>query len=378
MKKYWVIIGLVLVVALAIVLVFTQTKKELGEIKIGIIAPLTGDAAIYGSPLKKGIDLAKDEINEAGGINGAKISLYYEDSQANSNTAVFAFNKLAEVDKVSSVIGDMFSQPTLAIAELAQKKGIVLLSPTASSEKVAQTGDFIFSIYPSDSYDGEFLAKFAVESLHKFTAAIIFVQADAMITAKNAFINKYNEMGGEVFEEDSYNSKDYDYRSILTKISKKRPEIIFLPGYLEDIAKILTQAKEIGVKSQFITISTAYDKRLFALAPEATENLIMSAPFYEQNSSMMKPGVVAFMESYKNKYFEDPSVWSAYGYDALKILAKAYLVSRENSTSLNTELSKTKYYSGVTGETTFLENRKVIKQLQIFIVKDNKFEEYKK
>jgi branched-chain amino acid transport system substrate-binding protein len=350
-------------------------KEEAKEIKIGVIAPLTGDAAVYGSALKKGLDLAEDEINRKGSIKDKKVILIYEDSQADPKTAISAFNKLVNINKVKIIIGDMFSSTTLSIAPLAQKQKIVLLSPTASSEEVPKTGNFIFTIYPSDTHDGQFVGNFASSTLQKTTSAVIYVHADAMIAVKNSFIQSFSSLGGKVLLEEGYLPKTKDFRSILTKMKLAKPEIIFIPGYLEEIVKILNQAKEIGIKSQFLTISTAYDETLFSLAKNTSEGLILSAPFYDQASR--QPEIVTFQESFKNKYNETPNVWAAYGYDALKIIKKSYDNSLSNNSPLTDELSKIKDFMGVTGKTTFLENRKVEKQLRMMIVNNNKFVEYR-
>lgn len=365
-----------LVIGLCSAFIVGCVKKEKAtEIKIGVIAPLTGDAAVYGSALKKGLDLAEEEINRTGGIKGKKIFLIYEDSQADPKSAISAFNKLTSLNNVSAIVGDMFSSTTLSIAPLAQKNKIVLLSPTASSEKVPKTGDFVFSIYPSDSYDGKFVGNFTSSSLQKKTAVVMFVQADAMVSVKNAFMETFRELGGKVLLDEGYAPKTDDFRSILTKIKSVKPEVIFIPGYLEETAKIVTQAKEIGIESQFITISTAYDEKLFSLATNASEGLILSAPFYEQTSK--QPEIVAFQEAFKKKYGEMPNVWAAYGYDSLNIIISAINNSISSNIPLNVALGKLKNFSGVTGDTTLSNERMVEKQLRIMIVKDNTFKDYK-
>lgn len=375
MKKLGIIISVITVLVVVAALAgCLQTQKKQEEIKIGVIAPLTGDAAIYGNALQKGLDLAKDEINTKGGIQGKNISLIYEDSQADPKTAISAFNKLVSVDKVSLIIGDMFSSTTLSVAPLAQKNKIVLFSPTASSEEVPKTGDYVFTIYPSDSYDGKFIADFTLNMIHNKTAAIIYVQADAMIGVKDAFKKSFNDGGGKILTEESYAPKTDDFRSILAKIKPLKPEVIFIPGYLEEIVKLLTQAKEIGIESQFITISTAYDEKLFSLANNSAEGLMLSAPFYDPTSK--QPEIFAFQESFKKKYGDTPNVWAAYGYDALNIISYAYNNSMANSMPLNIEISKIRNYPGVTGKTTFLENRTVEKQLRIMIVRNKNFTEY--
>ena len=364
-----------IIIASFMVFSFGCAKKDEQEIKIGVIAPLTGDAAIYGNALKKGLDLAVEEGNAAGGIKGRKISLIYEDSQAEPKNAISAFNKLVSINKVPIIIGDMFSSTTLAIAPLAQKNKVVLLSPTASSEDVHRTGDFVFSIYPSDSYDGKFVGHFASSVINKKTAAVIYVQADAMVAAKNAFMKMFQDSGGKGLLEESYPPKTDDFRSILAKVKSVKPEVIFIPGYLEEIVKILNQAKEIAIKSQFITISTAYDDKLFSLAVNSAQGLILSAPFYDQISK--QPEIVAFQEAFKKKYGDIPNVWAAYGYDSLNIIIRTYNNSISSNIPLNVALGKLKNFNGVTGNTTFSDDRKVEKQIRMMIVKDNSFMEYK-
>ena len=376
MKKVSLIIGICIVILALVSITFNYSNNPAQPemIKIGVIAPLTGDAAIYGVPLQKGLDLAKYEINLHGGFGGKKVQLIYEDSMADPKNAVSAFNKLNSVDKVPIIIGDMFSSTTLAIAPLAQKNKILLLSPTASSQEVPNTGDYIFSIYPSDNYDGNFIADFTVKSLNKKNVSIIYAQADAMIGVKNAFRDSFTKSGGMIIAEESYVSNTNDFRTILIKIKAGNPEVIFIPGYLEDNVKLLKQAKELGITSPFITISTAYDEKLFSIAGNSADNLMLSAPFYDSNSQ--NPKIVAFQNAYKIKYGDSPNVWAAYGYDSLNIINDAQTQSLKNSVPLAIAMSSIKDYDGVTGKTTFSDNRTVQKQLRMMIVRNSSFVNY--
>jgi len=348
-------------------------KKETGVIKIGAIAPLTGNAAVYGTALKKGMDLAIGTINRGGGVGGKKLIVIYEDSQADAKLAVSGYNKLVNVDKVSMILGDMFSSTTLAIAPIAQKEKIVLLSPTASAEAVPNTGDYIFSIYPSDSYDGKFIANFTYGDLGYRSAAVIYVQADAMLMVNDAFTRTLRDLGGKVVSEEGYAPKTDDFRSILGKINFTEVDVIFIPGYLEEIVKLLRQAKELGITKQFITISTAFDSKLFELSGDAAEGLLMSAPFFE--SASKEPKVDSFLKSFSTNFGEAPDVWAAYGYDVVNIAAMAYTKSLANKTKLKDELLRISDYPGVTGMTSFLENGGVDKLLRIMQVRGGRFVE---
>lgn len=366
---------LILCLLLTFLFTFGCSKKKPSEIKIGAIAPLTGNAALYGTALKKGMDLALTEINSKGGIDGKKLNIIYEDNQADPKVAVSAINKLINVDKVSLILGCMFSNTTLAIAPIAQKFKVVLISPTASAEAVPNVGNYIFSIYPSDAYDGEFLADFAFRKLHVKDIAVINVQADAMIVCKDAFKDKLKKLGGEVLIEENYPPGMTDFRSILTKVKLRKPTLIFIAGYINELAKMLRQARELGIDTKFITISTAFDSKLFELAGNTAEGLLMSAPFYSSDSKL--PEIVKFRESFSGKYGEIPNVWAAYGYELVKIQSYTYESSLRNRTELKDELLKLKDYSGVTGKTSFLKNGGVKKTLRVMIAQEERFIEFK-
>lgn len=370
MKRFISMIGIALA---ALVLTFSCAKKE--EIKIGAIVPLTGENAVYGSALKKGMDLALGEINDKGGIGRKRLKIIYEDSQVDPKVAVSAVNKLITVDKVSIILGGMFSSTTLAIAPITEKSKVVLLSPTASAEAVPNTGPHTFSIYPSDAYDGIFLANFVYNELNKKTAAIIYVQADAMIVCTRGFKNTFKKQGGKIVIEENYPPGTNDFRSILSKVKSLNPEVVCIPGYLDEIVKILRQAKELGVRSQFVTISTAFDSKIFELSKDAAEGLLMSAPFYEPETDV--PEVVKFRNSFEKKYNEIPNVWAAYGYDVINIASLAYTNSEQKGTELKDELLRIEDFPGVTGKASFLENGGVEKVLRIMSIKKGKFIEYK-
>lgn len=373
MRKVW--IGIVVIVAvLVIAFIITQTKQEPDEIKIGAILPLTGDGAIYGSALKKGMDLALASVNDNGGIDGKKLSIIYEDSQLDPKVAVAAANKLIFVDKVPLVVGCMFSSTTLAIVPVAEKSKVVLLSPTASAEAVPNTGPYVFSIYPSDAYDGMFLAEFVTRMLKKHKAAIISVQADAMQVFSQAFSRTFKKLGGRIVFEEYYAPGTDDFRSVLTKLSSVNPDVVCLPGYLEEIAKILRQAREIGLKSKMVTISTAFDEKILALAGDAAEGLLMSAPFYDPEAKRAQ--VIKFRNSYEQLYGEIPNVWAAYGYDVVGIAAAAFANREQHGTAIRDELSKIRDFPGLTGKTSFLENGGVEKTLRVMTIHEGEFLEY--
>lgn len=373
MKKSGIILGIIVIVALAIIFGITQTKKEPGEIKIGAILPLTGDNASYGIALKKGMDLAIGEINAKGakGIDNQKLTVVFEDSQGDPQKAVSALNKLIAVDKVPMVIGDMFSAGTLAIAPIAEKKKTVLLSPTASAVELTNAGDYIFRIYPSDSYDGMYLANFTRNKLKVNSVSIIYLQVASISAVTEVFKKEFESSGGKVLSMDSYKEGDADFRSQLIKAKEVNADFVFIPGYLKEMATLLRQAKEIGVNTRFLSISTFYDPKIFELAGNAAEGVLFSVPSFDVRSEA--PEIKNFVSKYKAKYGNEPDILGGYGYDAVNIAEIALQKGNISPDNIKKALYAIKNFPGVTGLTSFDSNGDVLKELKIMQVQDGKF-----
>jgi branched-chain amino acid transport system substrate-binding protein len=360
--------------ACAVIFVVSCGGPRSNEITIGAIVPLTGDNAVYGTALKKGMDLALDEINGGGGIGKKKLRIVYEDDQANPQKGVTALTKLATVDKVPMVIGAMFSAVTLAIVPIADRQRIVLLSPTSSAVELTHASEFFFRIYPSDAYDGKFLADFAVSKLGAKTASILSIQVASVAEIVKVFKARYQEEGGKVVDEETYQQGETDFRTQLIKIKQSDPDVIFLPGYLREMAIQLTQAGEMRVKKPFLSISTLYDPKIFDLAGSAADGVMFSTPFFDPESR--NPIVQHFVGAFAQKCHEKPNIWAAYGYDAVKISALAMQRGEAKASTIREELHKIKDFPGVTGVTTFDRNGDVIKDLTVLKVVDRRFIPY--
>ncbi len=350
-------------------------SKEAEEIKIGAIMPLTGDNASYGLALKKGMDLAIDQINAQNGIQGKIVRIIFEDDQANPQLGVNAFTKLVNVDRVPMVLGAMFSAVTLAIAPIAEQREIVLLSPTSSAVEITTAGDYTFRIYPSDSYDGFYLADFAFDELNARNISILNIQVTSVTAITEVFINRFENRGGNITGIQSYSEGEIDFKTQIAKIKQSKPDIIFLPGYLREMAIQLRQIKEFGLSQPILTISTFYDPNIFDLAGNATDNVFFSTPYF--NTDSRDTNVVTFVEQFFHLYDHKPNIWSGYGYDVVRIASVALGFGGEDASRIKEELYKITNFPGVTGLTTFDINGDVMKDLRILIAKDGQFIPYK-
>ena len=159
----------------------SKSGKEAGgenTIRIGSVGPLTSDLAYIGENMKAAVELASDEINSAGGIKGKKIEIIYEDGKCDPKEAANAANKLINIDKVTAIIGGLCSSETLAMAPLAEKSKVILLSAGSTNPGITNAGDYIFRNVPSDSFQGVYAARYVKTRLNKNRVALLKCLSD--------------------------------------------------------------------------------------------------------------------------------------------------------------------------------------------------------
>ena len=171
-------------------------------IRIGGLAPLTGDASSYGVAVNNGTLLAVEEINANGGIDGKQIDYIYYDEQGDATEAVNAYNRLVQDDQVVAIIGDVTTTPTLAVAQASQQDNIPIISASATAAEVTLTGPNVFRACFTDPFQGQLMASYAWEKLGAQTAAVLYDMADDYSSGiAEAFIAKAEEMGLQVVAE---------------------------------------------------------------------------------------------------------------------------------------------------------------------------------
>jgi len=361
-RKIWIGITIVVVVALAIMLIVTQTKKEPGEIKIGAILVLTGPYAKVGQSAKQGIEMAIEEINGKGGIQDKKIRLIYEDDQGTPQKAVSAIRKLITVDKVPTIIGPLGSSAVLAIAPIAEKEHIVAISPTASAPEITHAGDYIFRVTYSDTFEGSKMAEYALKESKYKKIALLYINNDYGIGLKKSFKKKFKELGGQIVIDEAYDAKATDFRTHLLQIRESAPDAIYLTGYSE-MGQILKQAKELGIVIPFLSCIMVEISDVVKIAKEAAERVIYTHPAYDPEKG--DESALRFAKKFKKKYGTLPDPEAAFSYDAMKILTLAIERGGITADGIKNVLYQIKGYEGVTGETTFDENGDVIKSIGI-------------
>lgn len=330
------------------------------EIWVGEYGSMTGSESTFGVSTHKGISMAIDEINKAGGINGKKISLKSYDDQGQAAEAVTIVTKLITQDKVSLILGEVASSRSIAAGTVAQQYKIPMLSPSSTNPKVTQVGDQIFRVCFIDPFQGAVMARFAINNL-KLKKAAVFrdIKADYSMGLANFFVEEYKKMGGEVVADVSYSGGDMDFKSQLTSIKSKNPDVLFVPGYYTEVGLVARQARELGLKAVLLGGDGWDSEKLTEIGGDAILGGYFSNHYSHEDQS---PVVQNFVAQFKARYGEVPSGLAAQGYDAAMVAADAMKRAKEMTPrGFRDALAETKNFQGVTGMITINEQRNAVK-----------------
>lgn len=355
-------------------------------IKIGVITPLTGDVAVYGTAVKNAVELYTKQLNDKGGIGGAKVELVVCDDKGDPTEAINAYNKLVSADQVAAILGPVTSSPTFGVAELSAKDNIPCITGTATHPDVTTYGKNFFRACFEDPFQGGTMATFAKEELKKTTAAIIYNTSDAYSTGlKDAFTAKAKEIGLNVVATEGYAKGDTDFNAQLTKIANAKPDVLFIPDYYNTAYLICAQAKKLGFAGTFLGV----DGTDGVLEIEGADVSVFNGMYFANHYSAddTSKTVQDFISAYKTAYGETPNALAALGYDATMILYNAIAAAVEKGATIGAtadsyqaiiDAMKATDLDCVTGHITFDENNNPVKQCTIIEIKDGKYQFYKK
>lgn len=343
-------------------------------IKIGMNMELSGGVAAYGNAEKEGIDLAVEEINDAGGILGKKIELIEKDNKSDNNEAASIAANLTTNDKVVAVVGPATSGAVKASVPNMTKAAVPVITPSATDDAITVQNDavqeFIFRVCFQDSFQGVILEKYAQDNLKADKAVIIGDNSsDYAIGLTKAFKETYK---GTIVKEENFVAGDKDYQAILTKIKNEDFDVIYIPGYYTEAGLIIKQAREMGIKQPIIGADGFGDEKLVETAgAEHVSNVFYTGHFSTEAPATDK--VTPFVESFSKKYGKQPSAFNALGYDSVYMLKQAIEdADSADSAKITEALAKIKGFVGVTGEMSMDKNHNPEKSAVVLGLTDGK------
>lgn len=348
-----------------------------GPIVIGHYGSMTGSEATFGQSTDKGVRLAIEERNAAGGVavggTGPKrlVELVTLDDAGKSQEAGTAVTRLITEHHVRAVIGEVASSLSKAGGAVAQAYRVPMISPSSTNESVTQIGNMIFRVCFIDEFQGYVAAKFARDNLHAQRVGILYDQQQAYSKGLAfAFDKAFRALGGQITTMQAFTGGDVDLSAQLQSLKDTGPEAIFLPGYYTDAGNIARQARKLGITVPLIGGDGWDSEKLAEIGGDAIEGSYYSNHYTFEET---RPAVQTFVHKYQERYGTVPDGLAALGYDAALVLFDAMERAPSlDGNELAAAIAATKNFPAVTGIITLDKNRNPVKSAVVLVMKNGK------
>lgn len=336
-------------------------------ITIGAALPLTGVSQYFGQKNQRGMELALKEINSESEV----LKVIYEDSLSKPAIAVSALKKLIDVDGVSFSLVGASSPETSAQAPIAESSQIPILALGSAAPPIRFAGDYIFRLKTSIDLDTRELMKFSSDKLDAKKISILYVQNGYGKGVANAAKEEFVNLGGEVLDSVGFDLDEVDFRAHLTKIREADPDLIVIGGWASNIGRIIKQANELGMEQLFVSPAGGMGEEVVDIAGHLANERIIYIVEFDLESRQGE--VVEFREKFLEEYGEEPDLFSAMGYDSIKIISKIIKVCSDDSECIKNQLYQIQNYPGASGVISFDEYGDVQKEMVYMTIRDGEF-----
>lgn len=349
-----------------------MTASAEGTIKLGGLAPLTGNYAEYGKGFEIGFQKAIDEINEAGGANGYTFEIEIKDTQGDAVISSTMATDYAEDEEIMAILGDFTSGACKANAEIVDRYGIVQLSPTASASDYASMSDYCFGIMGRQDVEAPFLAKYILkEYLGVQKAAVIRVDSDWGQSCYDNFIAQADKEGLEIVV-DKYASGETDFSSLITKMQAEDPDVLVVMDQGDAVAQIFNQADSAGWEIQHVALGPGTSEQVANQLID-NNNLIVTSPFFFNPEDEK---LAAWAEWFTEEAGFAPTIHPACAYDCVYLIAEAVKAIGDGEVTrdaIRDALANLGPYEGITGTIEFTEDGDISRNYMICGVEDGQW-----
>jgi branched-chain amino acid transport system substrate-binding protein len=336
---------------------------------------MSGRGKFYGEVMSRGIDMAVDEINKAGGVKGKKLEVVVEDWGYDTKRAVSGFIKLAEVDKIPVVITGG-SDAVLAIAPVAERLRAVNFNAAANSADIRTAGDYTFSNLNDSIVTASELAVFVADRMRLRRVVFFGEKTEYGLSNAKHFKAKFAEKGGAVLDEIFYTTaQPADFKSPLTRLKSLEPEGVVLIGTASDIGRVLKQARQLGIKAQWFGSAEGVTQAMLDLAEGGAEGFVYVDNAFDPVGGT--PAMKTFGDRYRSRYNQEAILYVATHYDAIHLIARAIEAGGYSGEGIKNGLYRIRNHEGVSGTITFDKDGAVTLPATFKTIKDGKFAPYR-
>lgn len=337
--------------ALAASLTLAAGAGQAEEIKIGFTAALSGDFAAFGLNMRKGLDLAFDDINKHGDVTYSILAM---DDRGDPKEGVLIAQNLCDNPDIDIVMGYSFSSVALAAVPIIDKCKLPVLASAVGSPELSGASPYFRRNLLTDATQGALMGEYAAKTAGYKKIYVIHQQDDYGLGIAEAFTKAAEAAGASVIGTDSYLLGTKDFKTQIAKIRQSAPDAVFIGGFYTEAAKIASQGRGMGLKAALLGTDGSLNPELIQLAGNAVEGMVLYGMY---DTSLKSPATDKFLEAYRAKFGHDPNAWAALAYDAAYTLDDAVKIAKAKGKvdreTLNSAFAEIKGLDGVTGPTSF-------------------------
>ncbi|MCB1496553.1 MAG: ABC transporter substrate-binding protein [Bauldia sp.] len=339
-------------------------------VKFGVSLPITGDMAEFGSFIRNGIELAIDQANAKGGLDGKMVELVIEDSRGDPREAVLVAERFVANDEILLEIGDFTSSASMAAAPVYEAAGMAQISPTASHPDFSGLGDNMVRVMAIQKAESQYLARWAVQDMGKQKIATIYTNDDWGVQASASFADEVKALGADVLTEEGITPGEKDFAAVVTKIKNMGPDAVFIAGHSAETGAILAQSRRARLQTQFLNSGAPRSPELLELAGSAAEGIAGVALYFPENPD---PVSKAFTDAYVAKYEKTPNLFAALGYDAGLLALQGASAAGGKRSAVAPAIFQLSDFVGVTGGFDYTASRDPVKTYNRTVVRDGEW-----
>ncbi len=342
-------------------------------VKIGFHGPLTGFAAADGKSARQGAELAVQQANATGGINGKKIELVVYDDENKAENGILVANKLIGQDKVVAVVSGSYSGPTRAAAPVFQRASMVYVAGYAIHPDVTRAGDFMFRTDTMGEVQGRAGAKLMADMLKKKRVVIVAVNNDFGQALSAGVKDVAGKFGLTIAKEYTFAMPDRQFGPLVAQIKADNPEVIYAPGYFFNAGPLVAQIRAAGIDVPIIGQEGYDSQRFIEIAGKASEGVIITTSLDRDSPSKVTQ---AFIAEYEKQYKDRVDMVAASGNAAATVIIEGLRKAGTTDSKAIRDAIRAGTFDTVVGKLSFNRLGEVKKDVQLQVVKDANFRHY--
>lgn len=349
---------------LAIFLTVVGCQQD-STVKFGAVLPLMGEAAIYGEPIRKGVDLAFEQL-QARTDYPYELTLEIVDTESDPEKARQLLEQMYDSGALA-VIGGVTTAEALEMVQIADENNQVLISPSASTPQLTGISKYFYRVFPSDSREGATMGMFANQKIPTERGVVILAKEDLYAKGiQEVFQSEFEQFGGEVLDLIEFPSVPGDLSGLVERVMTIDPDAVYLAAYASDVAEMISGLRELGFDGDILTTSAFASPEIIAQVGDAANGVYLTQASFDVDSE--NPQVQSFVEAFRAKYGTDPDLYSAHGYDTMMVLARALEEGGAIETDFWRAIRSLRDVRGATGTIQFDERGDVQKFPRVYVV----------